>query len=378
MRRTRSFVTPRTVGAVALTAALALGCITTPPDVYDLMDAPDEPSRLDASAEAAQLLTRRGPIAIRLAAARTLGRLRVVDATVIGALRSTLLARDVPELRAYAAWALGELRSDASLAALQDGLRVQLEPIVAEHVMEALAKHYAVMTKDRETLVEVVEALVYFAGNHGQALPSSYDLLSANTRTVTVNVEVLRRTVDRAVDQEKQGKKLSAEERAATYSAAYELLTRLSDNRPEIVAGPAEWATRVDASVDVSVDAIATGDPQTALVILYYLGRLAEVPEIARPSAKRLPMPLLGAGREMRRATPRGPADPVALSHRIVTTWAVARMQVHALGPRRALLLDVLSKEIEPQVLRLLADMSRRNGDFDQLQKILGVTGADG
>ncbi len=357
----------------AILLLLLTGCVTTPADMYDLVDAPDEPARLDASKEAARELTRPGPIAVRLAAARALGRLRVVDATVVGALRSVLLNQGTPELRAYCAWALGEMRAELSLQALQASLHEKLEPIVAQHVMEALAKHYAVMTRDHETLVSIVESLVYFAGNHREALPATYDLLSANTRTVTVNVEVLKRTIDRAVDKEQRGTNLSAEERAATYSAAYELLARLMENRAEIVAGPAAWATRVDASVDTGVDAIAIGDPKSAMLILWYLGRLAEIPEVARPTAKRLPQTLLGAGREMRRDTARGPTDPVALGHRLVAAWAVARMQVHALGPRRALLLDVLSKEIEPQVLRMLGDMSRRGDEHDQLQKILGV-----
>lgn len=374
VRRGRSHAA-RSCVAAALTLTLT-ACVTTPADLYDLADAADESERLDNSAEAAEVLTRRGPIAVRLAAARTLGRLRVVDATVVGALRAVLLQRETPELRAYCAWALGELRSELSLAALQASLREPLEPIVATHVMEGLAKHYAVMTKDRETLVSIVEALVFFAGNHGATLPPTYDLLSANTRTVTVNVEVLKRTIDRAKQKTSGGGELSAEERAATYSAAYELLARVLDNRGEIVAGPAAWATRVDASVATSVDAIAIGDPKSAMLILWYLGRLAEIPEVARPTAKILPTTLLGAGRATRRDTARGPTDPVALGHRIVATWAVARMQVHALGPRRALLLDVLSKEIEPQVFRMLGDLSRRSDEHDQIQKILGVVEA--
>lgn len=340
----------------ALLLATLLGaCATTPAEVYELVDAPDASARAEAAHEASELLVaRRRPLAVRLAAARTLGRLRFVDAVVVEALQRTLLADEPRELRAYAAWALGEYRSPLSLSALSACLKQRLDPLVAEYVMEALAKHYAVMSKDQDTLVEIVEALVYFSGNHTGALPATYDLLSANTRTVTVNIEVLKRTLERA------SATATPEDNAAMYSAAYELLARLDDTRDEIVAGEAAWQTRVKSAVDTSARTLGAEDPRTALLVVWYLGRLAELPQLARPSA--------GAILE-----PNDALFDERAAHRLVATWALARMQVHALGPRQALLVDVLSKEIEPAVLALLGDLSARDGSFDQLQKILGV-----
>jgi hypothetical protein len=342
---------------ILLPVALATACATTPEQVYDLMDAETDEARAEASAEAAALVRdRRRHRAVRMAAARTLGRLRVDDEVVVSALRETLLdGSSNRDVRAYAAWALGELRTARSLDALASALRLQLQPLVGEHVLEGLTKHYAVMSKDHETLVRVVEGLVFFAGNHqGGALPPTYDLLSVHTRTIPVNVEVLARAIDAMRTTQTPGS------RAAMYNAAYELLAKLESNKDEVVAGAAAWETRVRAAVDTSVQASRAGHRPTSLLVLWYLGRLAEVPEVARPSAVALAKP----------AWPTADADP---KHRLVAAWTLARMQVHALGPRRALLMDLASRELEPTVLRILADVSPRSDELDQLQKVLGL-----
>lgn len=332
-------------------------CATTPETVYDLMDAQTDEARSNASAEASTLLQqRRRPFAVRMAAARTLGRLRVQDENVVSTLRGVLLdTGENRDLRAYAAWALGELRTSLSLEALDAALRLQLPPIVAEHVLEGLTKHYAVMSKDHETLVRIVEGLVFFAGNHESGrLPPTYDLLSIHTRTLPVNVEVL----DRAIAS--MSERSTPKTQAATYNAAFELLSKLEETEPEIVAGAAAYESRVRAAVETSVNAARTGDAPTSVLVLLYLGRLSRSAEIARPSSTALAKP----------AWPTTWAEP---SRRVVAVWALARMQVHALGPRRALLMDVVAKELEPAVLRILADLSPRPDELDQLQKILGV-----
>ena len=250
----------------------------------------------------------------------------------------------------------------ACLPPLKEALRSRIDDVTGGYVLEALAKHYALMASSDDILVEVVEAMVFYAGNRQSAPPAIYNLLGARARTVAVNTRVLEGAIERAAGGDGRA-------RAAMYNATLELLDRIAARREEIRAGPAAWAARVSAGVQGARRALDAEDPDTALLVLWYLGHLATDPELARPSAEALVGPAVPEGGRPSRA-PRA-------TQRLVATWALARMQVHALGPRQALLLDVLSRELEPRVLALLADLERRPGQLDALQRVLGLTQAE-
>ena len=278
-----------------------------------------------------------------LSAARALGRLKASAPRAVNALQATMADRSAPEdLRCMAAWALGELRTDASVAALTDALRVGLNERLAAYVLEGLAKHTALLANDEATLLAVVENLVYFEGNRRGKLPASYSLLSAKTRTVGVNVQVLARTIKEA------RRRRSERQRAALYNAAFELLERLDSRRNEIAAGPSKWATKIDAAIDVAASAYEVDDLRTQILVLYFLGRMATAPEIAdraSGAAERLDL-----GR-----------TPTAGS-RLLAVWALNRLQLSAAGPRRILVTDILTTIQHPEVLRLLGGLVSSRG----------------
>lgn len=343
-----------------LVAALvaASGCAVTPTHVYDLMDAPDDEGVESAVVEAAGLASRRGVHpSVRQAAARTLGRLRSDDPRAVAALEVALRPAQAPALRRQAAWALGELRSGAALRVLTQALRAPLDDETGAYVLEAVAKHYALMSRDEDTLVEVVEAMVFFAGNRKETVPAIYDLLGARTRTVGVNVRVLG-NASRRLERNP-----SDQARAALYNACLELLDKLAASRDEILAGPSVWAPRVEAAVGAARGALDAEPDRTALLVLWMLGRLSADAEIARPAARAL----VGAGIEAGRR----PSASARAAARLLTVWALARMQPHALGPRRAVLVDVVSREIQPAVLRLLAALSEDPRRPDGVQRVL-------
>src|SRR5687768_12203505 len=110
---------------------LCAGCVTTPESLLARMDVES-----DSDAEAAagfavkQLQNKAQNPATKLAAAKLLGRMNSRSAEVIEALGQTLSdAGESVELRAFAAWALGEKRSEASLLQLMRALeRTPPEP----------------------------------------------------------------------------------------------------------------------------------------------------------------------------------------------------------------------------------------------------------
>lgn len=347
-------------GFGSVLAVLLVACGTTTGQIHVLADADTPAERAEAVQRAtAIVMNRRQPVALRMAAARALGRLQEVDDRAVAALSESLRGAAEPEdLRAMSAWALGELRSNGSLSALRSALRARVEGRVADYVLEGLAKHTALMANDEAVLLQVVEDLVFFAGNRQTELPATYHLLSERTRTVTVNVQVLERTIRRA----RQSR--NAAENAAMYNAAYELLARLYARRNEVAAGPAAWAARVDAAVEMTGRAYATDELRTQLLVLYLLGRMAIEPEIARrvaPAVERF-----GIGKDAR------------ASVRLLATWALHRLELAGVAPRRRLATEILTGEQNPTLIRLIAALEAPspnggNGATDAPQRWLDL-----
>lgn len=353
-------------GLTTLATALALGplggCMLRATKVLDLLDAQTD-AEVAESCEVATgyLVDRTLWLNPRLAAARVLGRLRPATPEVIGALGGVLDdTTEEPELRAYAAWALGEQRSDASLARLQAGLQRPLDELTGRYVLEGLAKHYALMAGSDERLVSVVEAMVFFAANQPNRPPPIYDVLGARTRTLPVNVRVLERAVDDAARGASDPRRI-----AAMYQATYEALERLERARGEITAGAATYTVQVESAVRAAHRAFLLEDPHTQVLALWYLGRLADLDRVALATAESF------VGAEA--SNPLRPTLSRSTALRLIAAWTMARLSAPAPGPRRALAADILPGEVERVVLGLLADVSRRGGDLDQLQKVLGV-----
>lgn len=340
----------------------AASCAIHPTEVLELADAEGD-QQLDQAAERARLLLigREGEEAeVRVAAAIALGRMRRANTAVIADLGAILSdAGNSPKLRSASAWALGEMRSEASLTALSAALRTQLGGDAGQYVLEAIAKHDAFLLRDQERLVGVVEALVYFAGNQSGRPPAIYDVLGERTRTLPVNIQVLERAVAAAASKDPRSV-------SAMYNAAYELLERIERSKPELLAGAAEYQTQLRAAVGQLDRAIKLDDPRTELLATWYFGRLAELGDVSSPGADVL------VGGEKAESPRRGTISK-SLPLRFVAAWTLARLQLGAPGPRRALARDVLPLELDPTVLRVLADLSHRTEDLDQLQKIMGI-----
>jgi hypothetical protein len=351
---------------IALASILCASCVTTPMHVLELADAESDRDIETASEKASAYLVDPGrDIEVRYAAAKALGRLRVPTESAIRALERVLLDGGAdPALRALSAWALGEMRSDRSRSILVAALRTPMEGPTGQYVLEAIAKHDALLAKNEDRLVEIVEAMVFFAGNQRGRPPAIYDVLGSATRTVPVDVRVLGRAIDNVIaDTRDEAKK------AAMYDAVYELLDKLDRSRSEIAAGGSSWKTQVSAAVKETERAYAIDDPDTQSLAVWYFGRLGSVHEVASNAANGL----VGEAGDL----PKRPSVAKSAALRLVAAWALARMQLEAPGPRRTLAKDVLTKEAEGAILRLLSDLSNRPEDHDQLQKIIS-TGEEG
>ena len=219
-------------------------------------------------------------------------------------------------------------------------------------MLEGIAKHVGYLVQDEDALLDVVEAMIFYARDEPR-LSAIYGVVSEETRTVPVNIRVLHRTLDRA------GEGLSREKLDAVYGATFELFVGLEQLLDEIAAGPAAWDARVNEAVEAGRRALAIKDGPTALLVLWYLGRLSRTAEIARRSGRVI------AGEAW--------ISDAGAPLRLLRAWVLSRVEVHDVSARRSLRREVLGRESDVEVLRLLGDVSRGSEEHDLLQKVLDV-----
>lgn len=339
------------LGAVALTALLVVAC-GGPGKLLELADARSDRDASRAVEQAADVLAgRRRASNERLAAALTLGRLRRATPDAVSALAVGLSHGGPADLRRASAWALGELRDQGSLAVLLRALRGPMPVALGRYVLQAVAKHQAVLAGSPDDVVEVVEAMNAFLGAvPTHEVPPIFDLLGARLRTLEVDVQVLARA-SAAHDRDP-----SPETRAALYSGAFELMSRLDELRAELGGrGP---NPRAEEAIRAAVAAVARAEPRSRDLVLWFLGQLADAEVYARAAGTAL------ASWPVER---RGPA------RRLIRAWGLARTGPAVLDARRSLARQVLLQENDADVLRAWVQAVPAEAAEDALQRVLGV-----
>lgn len=329
---------------------LAVGLVACagPGSILDKADARSDGDRESAASEAATILAaRRGREGERVAAALVLGRLRRADNEVLAALGDGLEG-EARSVRLSSAWALGELRTSESLDLLVRALRDARDVELGRALLQAMAKHRALLGQTHQRRVEVTEAMVRF----GSTLPSDgrppeLDLVGGETRTLEIDVAVLGRAI------EAHRARPTVDTEAALYGAALELLLRVEALGREL-SSEAEVSARLDEALSSVASSYLAGEPHTASMVTWFLGQLGRRSRHARTAAA---VTLAQAGTQ-------------TAGQRFLRSWTLVQTHLEALEARRALTREVLVKETDPDVLRAL---TAPDGAQDVLQKLLSI-----
>jgi len=369
-----------TLGAVTASALLAAmpACLT--PDA--LMRLSIAPSQSEADAAAVRLVEVARDdsydLSRRAWALRSLARLGRAPQAAVLALGDLAIGGHTPsELRAWAAYALGELRQKEALpflAALlerdSDGENDKDKESEGggrthELALDGLCKALPIILADPQWQGRIVALLATYAGRTAASLSDTYYLLHENTGTLAASVGLLDRLLNdpaaghdqgalyaalldvvRAVELDKSQRLAAFERNEVTLRRAVTLAGQtlasptLAGQRP---AGPAPTRANTDP------------DPAFGLLLAWgsgVLGDRAELATLFTPLAQRL-------------VTSSDPAQ------RLLASWALSRHAVYRPEAREAALAALLG-EGDARVALLLGKLSNATGGPDLLQRLEG------
>jgi hypothetical protein len=244
------------------------------------------------------------------------------------------------------------MREGVSLEALIAALRAPMDSTTGAYLLEGIAKHFSILSPNPSRLVDVVEAMVFFADHQRQTLPGIYDVLSAKTRTLPVNTAVLARANDAL---SKQG---APEQQATVYDAVFELLTKLDQAQKELEVSRKSGSLKGKEAMRQIERAFSLGDPYTKRFIVWYLGQMASTESQSKESIRTLfgasePKQWLGQI-----------SAPASL--RLIAVWAVLRTLRTEPDACQSLRSTLLNQEKDPVILRLSRELPCPPGDLEK------------
>jgi hypothetical protein len=326
------------------------------------VDAERAKVRIEAAHHAAKVGARlpRLPIRrelVRSAAWTAVGRLGVLDDDVVAAGRRALLAEtNSPEVRAHAAWALGELGRERSWEearpvsdVLVEAMSAELDAATAQQVIEAFGKVYPAHEHTPDEQLQAVKALNTLAANQQEQLPAVYYVVQNRVLTFEDAVRLVREVSQQAeADPSEQNV-------AEAYTAVLTMVRWLSSRQEQLVADFGDRKQSIRSAFETLLGAMDFEDRRLMLMLTWSLANVAQEPAFAGLVGDRVGMQI-------------GDPDPTV---RMVTAWSLHRLRTAT--PAREAVRLVLAHEPDPQVLEVLARMVTDPQELDIVQRVYAV-----
>lgn len=336
-----------------LTLGGTLGACTLPETFLEKVDLPTEEERVKAMFDAAEYASKaKNPEPLRCYALESIGKMRTRDSEVIDKMAVVLKDTSAPSsVRQWAAWALGESRTDLAYQQVVGTMDIPMDEPVAYYVLDALGKLFPLKVRQDEDVDRVTEQLNSLAAKQSQTLPRIYHVVLQRIASLPVLVRVM----DKALAPLNSGN--SRERLLKAYNAAFAVLNYMHLHQKELTADLAASRTMVTDAFD---HALAGLDPDLellSLVIAWYSAYLAGDQDLAPLAAEQL-------AAQVRHRSPRV---------RLIVSWGLTRMQLVAPPARAGLREKLLPQESDDRVLELLSKIHDGKGRPGQLQLLFGI-----
>lgn len=294
----------------------------------------------------------------RAAAWVAVGRLGVVDDTVLNGARVALLKDgNAASVRAQAAWAMGELSRGRSweevrpmALLLQESMSTSLHPDTAYAVVEAFGKAYTPHDHTFDENLSATRALNTLAAKQTTMMPPIYYVVLNRVLTLDVAIKLLR-------DEVRQARRThTAQDMAEAYNAVLTTVRWMASRQEQLVNGYGSQKEAIEAAFDALLGALALDDRRMTLMLMWSLGNVSAEPVFAE---------LVGE----RAAVVAQQRDPTV---RLITAWSMYRLR--ASGAAREVLRDeYLGRGADQRVFAMLAAMRTEPDAPDAVQRLFQV-----
>lgn len=332
--------------------ALGAGC-TKPETFLERIDLPTEEERVKAIFEAAEFASKaKSKEPLRCYALESIGKMRTRDSEVIEKIAVILKDTSAPtSVRQWAAWALGESRTDLAYQQIVGTMDIQMDDAVAYYALDALGKLFPLKVRGDEDVERVTEQLNSLAAKQSKTLPRIYHVVLQRIASLPVLVRVM----DKAIAPMKGGG--DRDRLLKAYNAAFAVLNYMHLHQKELTADLAANRTMLTDAFDHALDGLDPDVEILSLVIAWYSAYLAGDQDMAPLAAEQL-------AAQVRHRSPRV---------RLIISWGLARMQLIAPPARAGLREKLLPAESDERVLELLSAVHDGKGRPGQLQLLFGI-----
>jgi hypothetical protein len=342
------------VAAIAL-GVLGAGCVTTPESLMKLSRASAQGEADKAAARLVEVAASRDyDVARRAWALRALGALGRAPLPTLHRLGALATGPATPpEVRAWAAFALGELRRKEALPYLLQLLADPSDAATCELALDGLCKSIAVILEDPALQSSTTAAMSSYAARATTGLSDVFYVLHERTDTLAASAGLIERLLDEP--------SLAAPASGQLYAAVLDVLRGLEVGKEQWLAGYDRNEATLRRSIEVVQQAADRGERALALLVAWNAGLLGDRPELAQLWTD-------AASRFVRDADP---------ARRLLALWALSRLSVYQPSARLALL-EALRVEQDERLLRLAGSLSSGAATPDLLQRLVGVRAPGG
>ena len=335
--------------------ALCVGApaCTKPETFLEKIDLPTEVEQVKAIIDASEYAVKpKNKDALRCYALESIGKMRTRDSDVIAKIGGILNDTSAPtSVRQWAAWALGESRTDLAYQQISGTMSLAMDDATAYYVLDALGKLFPLKVRGDEDVEHVTTQLNALAAKQSKTLPRIYHVVMQRIASLPVLVRVM----DKAIAPLKDGG--SSERVMLAYNAAFSVLNYMHLHQKELTADLGANRTMLTDAFDHALDGLDADVELLSLVIAWYAAYLAGDQDLAPLAAEHLVA-------QVRHRSPRV---------RLVIAWGLTRMQIVDASARAGIREVLLWKEADERVLELLSSVHDKKGRPGQLQLIFGI-----
>jgi len=331
---------------------LTAGCMT-PEDILAKLDEQTEEMLLENSADLTEMAGDSDEdTGLRCYAIKVLGRLNKPDETVISTLGSNVTGAANSMVRAWSSKALGKMGRPEAAPYLIQALKNTESGFAGYYALEALARMYQHIIKDKDIQEKTLRAITTFTGNLKEETPTISTLLYDSLSSLAFCVSILEKDL-KDLNSNKKDQRVWQ----STYRSLFNLLKFIEDRNKQIASNASKQRMLLENGYQFATSKQVRASRTMSMLAAQGIGLSSNrqgLADLAAPGVIDLA---------------RSSNDSV----RLVSAWSLSRLQLNAPEAKKTLRNQILLNETNSQLFQLLADIHNQADEFDEIQKVFNL-----